>query len=172
MVHQQDDFYQDPNIVSSEGTESYNPALLQTMGHESIRFLLNSDNILAIIKRRLDAIKVKDDLKNEILLLLEPVVSRAIYLSDLDEEHVYIISYEVNKAVIHLVFEKGDNLSYAQKKSIIALCFALVFSSLRRPYKGGERKLLSETQQSREVLQKMAGGKDQKGGWRAWFSKF
>jgi len=176
------------DFSEQEDSSSVNTALLDQMGHESIKFLLDSSNILNNISKRLTSLQTKyagkngcidknsfkqiGDLKEEILLLLEPITSRAIYLSDLEEEQVYNISYELNKAIIKQVFEKGDMLTHADKKTIIALCYAVIFASLRRPFKGGERGLLSKTQQVRELIQKLSGKQQQKGGWKALFSKF
>jgi len=169
---QQDPYSQD-DIEGEEDTSSFSPSAMGSgqMDSESLRYILNSDNVLKDLSKDLEFLKANKDLRLQILFLVKPILSRTIYLSDLDEEHVYNISYNLNKSVIKAVFEKGDNLSNSEKSTIINLCFAIIFSSLRRPYKGGERKLLRETQQSKEILQRMAG-KQQKGGWRTWFAKF
>lgn len=168
---QQDPYLQEP-IDGEQDTSSFSPNLMGQIDSESLRYILNSDNVLKNLEKDLDFLKANPQLKKQILFLVKPILSRTMFLSDLEEEHVYLISYELNKAIYVSVFQHGDNLDYSQKKAIIALCFAIIFSSCRRPYKGGERKLLRETQQSKEILQKIGGRGQQKGGWRTWFAKF
>ena len=168
----QSDPYSQENIEGEEDTANFSPSMMGQIDSESLKYLLNSDNVLKNLESDLKFLKVSTELQRQILFTIKPILSRTIYLSDLDEEHVYNISYNLNKSIIKAVFEKGDNLSSSEKTTIINLCFAVIFSSLRRPYKGGERKLLRETQSSKEILQKMGGRGQQKGGWRTWFAKF
>ena len=162
----------EPNVVSSEETTSFTPNYMESVSHETIRYQLSSDDVLDELKNSMKLMSVSEELENSLLAVLRPTVARPIFLSDLDEDHVYAMSFYVNKAVINIIMEKGDNITHADKKLLINLCYELIFCSLRRPYRGGERGFLGKTQQSREVLQRIAGDEKKKGAIRNILSYF
>jgi len=119
-------------------------------------YLTDPDSILERMERRLRGQEViegqikstgrrlmNDRGVNEVMGNVGSVVSRDSYVTNLDEEHVIALIYNLRDVLIEQLMQNRYNYKIdtdTDRTSIVFICLSMSFTALRRGYKEGDRR--------------------------------
>jgi len=91
---------------------------------------------------------------NDVLLILHTHTGQEVILSNLEDDDVHNITYDIVNRIIELIYYKGkeQGIDRARRSEIVSIINNQVYLALRRAYKQGEKDFLGRSVTHRENI--------------------